>query len=42
MIQIDLGVAKIIKAKNVQGTDKLLQLTLDIGEQETRNVFARH
>ncbi len=38
--KIDLRVAKIIKAQNVEGDDKLLQLTLDIGEQETRNVFA--
>ncbi|BBB24259.1 methionyl-tRNA synthetase [Isorropodon fossajaponicum endosymbiont JTNG4] len=38
--KIDLRVAKIIKAQNVEGADKLLQLTLDIGEQETRNVFA--
>ncbi len=38
--KIDLRVAKIIKAQNVEGADKLLQLTLDIGEQETRNVFS--
>ena len=37
--KIDLRVAKIIKAEHVEGADKLLQLTLDIGG-ETRNVFA--
>ena len=37
--KIDLRVAKIIKAQHVDGADKLLQLTLDIGG-ETRNVFA--
>jgi methionyl-tRNA synthetase len=37
--KIDLRVAKIVDAKPVQGADKLLQLTLDIGG-ETRNVFA--
>lgn len=36
---IDLRVARIIKAEQVEGADKLLQLTLDIGT-ETRNVFA--
>jgi len=37
--KVDLRVAKIVDAKPVQGADKLLQLTLDIGG-ETRNVFA--
>ena len=37
--KIDLRIAKIIKAAHVEGADKLLQLTLDIGG-ETRNVFA--
>ncbi len=37
--KVDLRIAKIIKAKHVEGADKLLQLTLDIGG-ETRNVFA--
>jgi len=37
--KIDLRIAKIIKAEHVEGADKLLQLTLDIGEG-TRNVFA--
>jgi len=37
--QVDLRVARIVKADYVEGADKLLQLTLDIGD-ETRNVFA--
>ena len=36
--KIDLRIAKIIKAEHVEGADKLLRLTLDIGEE--RNVFA--
>ncbi len=38
-MKVDLRVAKIVKAAHVDGADKLLQLTLDIGG-ETRNVFA--
>ena len=37
--KIDLRVAKIVQAAHVDGADKLLQLTLDLGG-ETRNVFA--
>ncbi|MCW9055856.1 MAG: methionine--tRNA ligase, partial [Gammaproteobacteria bacterium] len=37
--KVDLRIAKIIKAEHVEGADKLLQLTLDLGG-ETRNVFA--
>jgi methionyl-tRNA synthetase len=37
--KIDLRVAKIVKAAAVEGADKLVQLTLDLGG-ETRNVFA--
>ena len=37
---IDLRVAKIIKAEDVEGADKLLQLTLDVGELGIKNVFA--
>ncbi|MGA0974756.1 MAG: methionine--tRNA ligase [Sedimenticolaceae bacterium] len=37
--KIDLRIARIIKAEHVEGADKLLQLTLDIGDG-TRNVFA--
>ncbi|MEW5837435.1 MAG: methionine--tRNA ligase [Pseudomonadota bacterium] len=37
--KIDLRIARIVKAQHVEGAEKLLQLTLDIGS-ETRNVFA--
>ncbi len=37
--KVDLRIARIVKAEHVQGADKLLQLTLDLGG-ETRNVFA--
>ena len=39
-MKIDLRVARIVNAQHVEGADKLLQLTLDIGEENTRNVFA--
>jgi len=39
-MKIDLRIARIVKAAHVEGADKLLQLTLDIGEENTRNVFA--
>lgn len=38
-MKIDLRIAKIVKAEHVEGADKLIQLTLDIGNGE-RNVFA--
>jgi methionyl-tRNA synthetase len=38
-IKVDLRVALIVKANHVEGAEKLLQLTLDIGGQ-TRNVFS--
>jgi methionyl-tRNA synthetase len=37
--RLDLRVARIVKAEHVEGADKLLKLTLDIGS-ETRTVFA--
>ncbi len=37
--KLDLRVAKIVDAEQVEGADKLLKLTLDIGS-ETRTVFA--
>jgi methionyl-tRNA synthetase len=37
--KLDFRIAKIVAAKRVEKSDKLLQLTLDIGT-ETRNVFA--
>ncbi len=36
--KVDLRIAKIVNAESVEGADKLLRLTLDIGE--TKNVFA--
>ncbi len=38
--KVDLRIARIVSASEVEGADKLLQLTLDIGEETTRNVFA--
>ncbi|GAB1233045.1 methionine--tRNA ligase [Ferrigenium sp. UT4] len=38
--KIDLRVARIVNAEHVVGADKLIQLTLDIGEEKSRNVFA--
>lgn len=38
--KIDLRVARIVEANLVEGAEKLLQLTLDVGEGKTRNVFA--
>jgi|TARA_R110001583_G_scaffold9096_2_gene42849 methionyl-tRNA synthetase len=37
--KVDLRIARITKAEYVEGADKLLQLTLDLGG-ETRNVFS--
>ncbi|ANG63653.1 methionine--tRNA ligase [Marinobacterium aestuarii] len=37
--KVDLRIVKIAKAEHVEGADKLLRLTLDLGG-ETRNVFA--
>ena len=37
--KLDLRIARIVGAEHVDGADKLLQLTLDLGG-ETRNVFA--
>jgi methionyl-tRNA synthetase len=38
--KIDLRVAKIVNAEQVVGAEKLLKLTLDIGEENPRTVFA--
>ena len=38
-MKVDLRVAKIISAEHVEGADKLLKLSLDLGE-ENRQVFA--
>ena len=37
--KVDLRIARIVDAQHVEGADKLLQLTLDLGG-ESRNVFA--
>jgi methionyl-tRNA synthetase len=45
-MKIDLRIAKILECKAVEGSTKLLQLTLDVGEKDesgqpkTRNVFS--
>jgi methionyl-tRNA synthetase len=38
--RIDLRVARVVEARDVEGADKLLELVLDIGDGETRRVFA--
>ncbi|WP_048441609.1 methionine--tRNA ligase [Caenimonas sp. SL110] len=38
--KIDLRIAKIVECKAVEGSKKLLQLTLDAGEGRMRNVFS--
>ncbi|KVE44769.1 methionine--tRNA ligase [Burkholderia sp. BDU5] len=38
--KIDLRIAKIVACEAVDGSDKLLRLTLDVGEKKTRNVFS--
>ena len=39
-MRVDLRIARIANAEHVEGADKLVRLTLDIGEEKTRNVFA--
>jgi len=38
--KVDLRIAKIVHCEKVDGSDKLLRFTLDIGEGRTRNVFS--
>ncbi len=38
--KIDLRIAKIVNCEQVDGSDKLLRLTLDVGEGRLRNVFS--
>jgi methionyl-tRNA synthetase len=38
--KVDLRVARIADAQHVEGADKLIRLTLDLGDGGTRNVFA--
>ena len=39
-VKIDLRIAKIVQCEAVEGSTKLLRLTLDVGEGRTRNVFS--
>jgi methionyl-tRNA synthetase len=39
-MKVDLRIAKIVNAEHVEGAEKLLKLTLDVGESTTRQVFA--
>ena len=38
--RVDLRIAKIMNCEQVDGSDRLLRLTLDVGEDKQRNVFA--
>ena len=38
--KVDLRVARIVAAESVEGSDKLLKLTLDVGEARLRTVFS--
>ena len=38
--KIDLRIAQIVNCEAVEGSTKLLRLTLDVGEGQTRNVFS--
>ncbi|MFO1311337.1 MAG: methionine--tRNA ligase [Burkholderiales bacterium] len=38
--KIDLRIARIVDASHVEGSDKLVKLTLDVGDIGTRTVFA--
>ncbi|PWF23285.1 methionine--tRNA ligase [Corticimicrobacter populi] len=38
--KVDMRIARIVECKEVEGSDKLLQLTLDLGEGRLRNIFS--
>ena len=38
--KIDVRIARIVDAQTVEGADKLIRLTLDVGEGRHRTVFA--
>ncbi|MEO8153306.1 MAG: methionine--tRNA ligase [Rhizobacter sp.] len=38
--KVDLRIARIVNCEHVEGSDKLLRLTLDVGEGKTRNLFS--
>lgn len=39
-VKIDLRIARIVNCEHADGSDKLLRLTLDVGEGRHRNVFS--
>ncbi|CAN7443574.1 methionine--tRNA ligase [Pseudoduganella sp. LjRoot289] len=39
-VKVDLRIARIVNCEHVDGSDKLLRLTLDAGESRHRNVFS--
>jgi methionyl-tRNA synthetase len=39
-VKVDLRIARIVNCEHVDGSDKLLRLTLDVGEGRLRNVFS--
>jgi methionyl-tRNA synthetase len=39
-VKVDLRVARIVNCEHVEGSTKLLRLTLDVGEGRHRNVFS--
>jgi len=39
-MKIDMRVARVVEASHVEGADKLIQLKLSLGGDESRNVFA--
>jgi methionyl-tRNA synthetase len=39
-VKVDLRIAQIVNCEAVEGSVKLLRLTLDVGEGKTRNVFS--
>lgn len=38
--KVTMKVAHVVECNSVEGADKLLQFTLDVGEENTRNVFS--
>jgi len=38
--KVDLRIARIVNAEDVAGADKLIRLTLDVGDAQHRTVFA--
>jgi methionyl-tRNA synthetase len=39
-MKVDLRIARIVDAGHVEGAEKLIRLSLDIGEEKPRQVFA--